>query len=45
MTDTADPKPWQRRDARFIPRAMAIGATTFEFGHNHIDALSARRSP
>jgi hypothetical protein len=39
MTDGANLKPWQQHTARFIPRVIAVGATTFEFLHDHLDTL------
>jgi hypothetical protein len=34
-----DIKPWQQHTAQFIPRAMAVGATTFEFMRDHLAVL------
>jgi hypothetical protein len=39
MTDGADLKPWQQHTAQFIRHAIAMGATTFELVHDHLDVL------
>jgi hypothetical protein len=39
MTDRTDLKPWQQHTAQFIHRAIAMGTTTFEFVHDHLDVL------
>jgi hypothetical protein len=39
MTDEDASKPWQRHTAQFMSRVIAVGATTFEFLHDHLDTL------
>lgn len=39
MTFNEDVRPWQQHTGRFLPRALAVGSTSFEFLHPHIDAL------
>jgi hypothetical protein len=39
LSDKDPLRPWQRHTAQFVPRAIAMGATSFSPVYAHIDAL------